>query len=437
MLDQNTIHIETDLAQGIEPSGSAPLSVSAPRAAAIASHAPNRLGDVVARAEILLAHLESRLIEERSASERASRATAEMEERLRLGVRMLQAFDVQVERGEQASARAAEIVAQCDGQLQDSARNAESRINELVERLVREKFEWIDRELAWRFDRVREVEERIEQAANGKLAWLDAELGQRLGRMNDACVQAERSLERAESMVAQLSGASETLDRAERVAGTLAALTADSENKLQSLSQRSNDAAALRESLGTLVHEVAASREVVQGEMNRMRDDLSWLVATGERLTGELVERADKAKASAAALRAQTDAAAPMVEELSTWMPLISGADRESIRPVADAIVGRVRDSLAADMRGFSSAMRQFADRADHAFALVRLDPTLAPFDARQIDPKDLARSFATEVSRLGAHTRPAAAPSSLAPAAVEFEFCSVISTNRPLELGV
>ena len=104
----NDHHHDAPLPAFEEIDSAAPLSVSAPRATAVALQAPNRpadrLSDLVARSEMALVHLESRLNDERSASERAVRATAEMEERLRLGVRMLQALDMQVERGEQAGA---------------------------------------------------------------------------------------------------------------------------------------------------------------------------------------------------------------------------------------------------------------------------------------------------------------------------------------------
>ena len=409
-----------------------PLSVPAPRAAAVTMHAPgrssDRLGEMVARAELLLLHLESRLHDERAASERAARATAEMEERLRIGVRMLQAIDMQVERGEQASAQAQELLVRAETHARDSAHGAEHAIKELAEGIVREKFEWIERELAWRFERVKEIEERIEQAANGKLAWLDAELGQRLGRMNEACAQVEQSLARADEVMSRLSHTTELVDRAERVAGSLAVANEESARQVEALAQRTLDAAALRESVGTIAHEVHAAREVVAGELRRMRDDLFWLTDRGERISNELVERADSAAVCAQALRSQADAAAPILQELSAWMPLVSGEHRERLRPMADAIAGRVRDSLATDMRGFSTALRQFADRADRAFVHVKLDPALVEVDARSI-----ARSFATEISRLapmpgvgsGPEACPVAAPSD-----------GVISVNQPIELG-
>ena len=431
MLEQTHNHNQStheSLPEGVATiSIHSPLSVPAPRASAVSAPAPHRsaerLGEMIARAELLLLHLESRLHDERTASERAARATAEMEERLRLGVRMLQAIDMQVERGEQASAQAQELLVRAESHARESTDGAQSAIKELAEGIVREKFEWIERELAWRFERVKEIEERIEHAANGKLAWLDSELGQRLARVNDACGQVETALARADGMMARLASTTDLVDRAERVSGALAAANEESERQVAALAQRLGDAAALREAVGTVSHEVAAAREVVAGELRRMRDDLFWLTERGERISSELVDRADSAAACAHALRVHTEAANPILQEFSSWMPLLTGEGRERLAPVADAIAGRVRDTLAVDMRGFSTALRQFADRADHAFAQVRLDPALVEVDARSI-----ARTFATELSRL----TPMPSVGAAAPERTE---APIISANRPLEI--
>lgn len=441
MLDQTNPHINTrtDSPYGsstgsllVEHEIGVPLSVSAPRAAAVvaapSSRTTDRLGEMIARAEMLLLHLESRLHEERSASERAVRTTAEVEERLRIGVRMLQALDVQVERGEQATQQAQALVDQADARLNSAARGAEDAIRAIAEQAVREKTSEIERELAWRFDRVREVEERIEQAANGKLAWLDSELGARLGRLNEACAHAEQAAERAESVLARLSGAGEMVERGEAVAKALDAANGESLRRLESLVARTQDAAAMREAIGTVTHEVSAAREVVQGELRRMRDDLFWLTERGERISAELVERADSAAVGAQALRGQLDALSPALSELAAWGPLLSGENREKVRPVAEAIAGRVRDALAMDMRGFSLALRQFADRADHAFVQVKLDPALV-----EVDGKNAAKAFATELSRLGAMPK---MPVQIAGKPPQNRANAILAANQPMDLA-
>lgn len=413
-----------------------PLSVPAPRAAAVTMHAPgrssDRLGEMVARAELLLLHLESRLHDERAASERAARATAEMEERLRIGVRMLQAIDMQVERGEQASAQAQELLVRAETHARDSAHGAEHAIKELAEGIVREKFEWIERELAWRFERVKEIEERIEQAANSKLEWLDGELGQRIGRIDEACANAQGAIARAETALERLGQASALVERAERIGDLLVTANEAGSRNVEALAMRIHEATSLRESVGEITSDVAAAREAIAGELRRMRDDLFWLTDRGERISGELVERADSAAVCVQALRVQTEAAGPVLGELSAWMPLLSGEHRERLRPLADAVAGRVRDTLATDMRGFSTALRQLADRAEGAFANVQVDPALIEVDARSI-----ARSFATELSRLAPMPRVEPDASRLPSGEPTVSEAPVISANRPIEITI
>lgn len=487
--DPSTLLASSD--EGHDPT--APLSVSAPRASARTPQlrANDRLCELVGRAEMLLLHLEFKLNDERSASERAARTTADLEERLRLGVRMLQALDVQVERGEHSAREAQAHLINTEKESLERQRAAEASLQESADRLAREKLEWLERELAWRFDRLREVDERIEQAVNGKLAWLDTELGHRLGRLNEACTQTEQVLARAERMFSEFSGAAALLERAERVAANLTECATQGEAQINALQTGNSEAQAtsalLRETGAAIAQDFASAREFVSGEVRRMRDDLFWLTERGERISTELVERADSAAVCSHALRTQTEAATPVLAQCSQWAPLLLGEDRAPIQPVAEAIANRVRDALALDMRGFSGALRQFADRADHAFQQVTLEHDFversladqlalesgqrldAP-SARAAEPTrtipnagELARRFATELSRLGQASKVSAntansQPTQPANSLVEIELAvsaaasaastaratatpidegstTIISVNRPIEL--
>ncbi|MFM7134428.1 MAG: hypothetical protein ACKO0W_08950 [Planctomycetota bacterium] len=407
--------------------GGAPLSVSAPRSTAgsprsssasssssssssstssgggsgSSSGSSSRLAELTSRAEQAVKHLHERLVDERSIADRAARASIELEERLRLGVRMLQAFDVQIERSEQTTRGAEGAVASAEERL--AAKQAEiaarlghdldaaidSRIAAILDRAAQEKVEWIERELAWRFDRVREVEERIERAVNATLGWLDSEIEKRLAASAGL-------VERAEELASRIASQSEALERAERTAGALAGLNAEGERQIATLAARTGDATALREALGTLMHEMSAAREFVQGDLRRMRDELGWLAEKGERLTGELVEGADRANAAVVALATETRNAGPVLEELASWGPILTGSDDSRVRPIADAIAGRIRGELAVDMRGFSQALRQFASRAEGSFGSIRVE---APSPA--VDPQSIARALASDFSRL------------------------------------
>ena len=489
-----------------------PISVSAPRAAAVnpaansasaaapgAGHGPTRLAELVARAEGAIQRLEAQLADERSSAERAARATVDIDERLRLGVRMLQAFDVQVERGEQGATRARDAIAQAESSLaqaQTSIAQAEASISasvsntlahaeatiaqanaelgasisatvaQLVEsqvaalaprieesvagaiarathvegeiseklRIAGERVEHLGRELDWRFERVGEVESRLEAAANSKLAWLDAELAQRAERLAGAVHDAEARIARSESIVARLDGLDACIERAERATAALGGLTANSERQIESLAQRTGDASALREALGTLVHEISAAREVVSGEIRRMRDDLGWLVEKGERVGGELVERADRAAACSDQILSATRECEPAIAELRSWRPLLEQDGAARVHGIAESIASGVRDELASDMRGFAAALRQLAARADGAFAHIRIDPAVGsaagsfppPAHATFQSGSDLARAFASELGRLEQSHAPA--PAALA---------SGVSMNQPVELDI
>ena len=124
---------------------------------------------------------------------------------------------------------------------------------------------------------------------------------------------------------------------------------------------------------------------------------------------GELVERADSAAACAQALRAQAEMAAPILSEFAVWMPLLNGEHRERTRPLADAVAARVRDSLAVDMRGFSTALRQFADRADTAVALL---PEILPVQVHAAADGSLVLTGVRGITRIAADGGSAPSPS-------------------------
>ena len=612
-----------------------PLSVSAPRSAAITPPSPAqqtaaRLTELLSQADSALPRLESALAEEHAANARAQRLATDMEERLKLGVRMLQAFDVQSERGERIAGRAVSAIEEVERILKDALEHAHAALQSEAERVAREKVAQIsseldlqrdrvreltsaadriardacarmeseaeahrdrlrqaeavsdeaanerlgrlmqevgsqlerlrkseidaelttaerigrlsqavdgelarfgqsfraageaegrriealvtvaeerfaalreaersvadtttarladasakvdeimarasssahelerrasqlieenqarlERELGWRFERVKEVEARIEQAANTALVAVDAALGDRLSTIDALIARAEVAATRVEAALSQAGDASAMIERSERAMGALAGLSSEATRVIDLLAGRVSDASALREVLGRLVHELAAAREVVHGDMRRMRDDLGWLAEKSERLTGELVDRADRATAAGESIRAATDAAAPLLDELRGWAPMLSDPPRERLKPLSDAIASGVRSELAREMQGFSKSLRQLASSADATFKSVTIETDLlrpsrvaAPAAAVMATTavadaeRDLARSFVNEIARLG----PVSTIGPDTPIVV-FKGTGIpdvtanppfIATNRPLEL--
>ncbi|MFM1823032.1 MAG: hypothetical protein RI967_1298 [Planctomycetota bacterium] len=552
------------------PEASDPISVSAPRP--VAQSGPARLSELVVRAEPLVARLESSLANLSENADRAAKSATELDERLRLGVRMLQAFDVQVERCAKASdaargtlssleasidtareaiqslaapvaaesanagamidedavrtiidraldARLSALDATVDGRLHgivDERLHAtlgerlhgmlderlqgmlderlagmigerlpewigerlqewigerlqgmvDERLGALVtERLERAGFDdaaietklaSIDEQIGWRVARAHEaaaeVEARIDAAIAGKLAWIDGELGARLERLGQtvgaadhACGRIEHALgaanERAaglESALERLAALEPSLARAERASEAIDALGRDAERHIETLAARNGDAAALRESLGTTLHELSAARETAHGELRRLRDDLGWLVEKAERISGELVEKADDANRRAGEVAGALEGLAPAIAEVESLREFLAhGQDR--VAPIAESlaegIASSVRDELRADMRGFATALRQLATRAESSFSTVRIDASLLARDhrvgqgANHSGPNSggsndaatgLTAAIASELSRLSG-TATEAPPT--------------IAVNRPVEL--
>lgn len=374
-----------------------------------------RLGAIVARAEEAAAAAETR----------AARFTDESIAKLE--------FEV---------TRRMQAVQEAETRLERAATEAEARTARMAEDAVAR----LETELNWRIDRVREVEARIEHAANAALAAVDAELGARLSQIDALVQRADATTVRTDEALARMTEAGAMIERSERATAALAGLSGESLRLIETLAARVGDATALREVLGKLIHELAAAREVVQGDMRRMRDELAWLVDKSERLTGELIERADFASSTSESVRAITDAARPVLADLSLWGPLLQDPSADRVRPITNAITDSVREELTSDMHGFASALRQLASRADGAFRSVSIETDLLrPSGAHDASltsasaARDLARSFERELSQLGPISTFSSSTESLIAPTVAGETIAArpptLSANKPLDL--
>ena len=298
-----------------------------------------------------------------------------------------------------------ERVREVEARIEHATASAEGRAARVAEQSIAQ----LESELGWRLERVKEVEARIEHAANMALAAVDTELGGRLAHIDSVVRRADEVAARADDALARMAEAGAMIERSERATAALAGLSGESLRLIESLATRVSDATALREVLGKLIHELAAAREVVHGDMRRMRDDLGWLVEKSERLTGDLVERADHAAATGESIRAITDAAQPVLADLRVWGPILEDPSREGVRPITTAIASGVREELTSDMHSFASALRQLAASADGAFKSVTIETGMfrdgRPSDAAArsaVPSRDLARMFERELAQLG-----------------------------------
>ena len=278
------------------------------------------------------------------------------------------------------------------------------------------------------------------------LAAVDTELGGRLAHIDSVVRRADEVAARADDALARMAEAGAMIERSERATAALAGLSGESLRLIETLATRVSDATALREVLGKIIHELAAAREVVHGDMRRMRDDLGWLVEKSERLTGDLIERADHAATTGDSIRAITDAAQPVLADLRVWGPILEDPSREGVRPITTAIASGVREELTSDMHGFASALRQLAASADGAFKSVTIETGMfrdgRPGDATArsaVPSRDLARMFERELAQLGPvstfSSDPAGVLSIPTPAGGVSATPPTLAANRPLDL--
>jgi hypothetical protein len=385
------------------------------RAAAALALAEQRAADTVVRIEHATANGEER------ATRVAEQSIAQLENEV--GAR--------IERVKQAEAR-----------VEHAAAAAEERAARVAEQSIAQ----LENELNWRLERVKEVEARIEHAANMALAAVDTELGGRLAHIDSVVRRADEVAARADDALARMAEAGAMIERSERATAALAGLSGESLRLIETLATRVSDATALREVLGKIIHELAAAREVVHGDMRRMRDDLGWLVEKSERLTGDLIERADHAATTGDSIRAITDAAQPVLADLRVWGPILEDPSREGVRPITTAIASGVREELTSDMHGFASALRQLAASADGAFKSVTIETGMfrdgRPGDATArsaVPSRDLARMFERELAQLGPvstfSSDPAGVLSIPTPAGGVSATPPTLAANRPLDL--
>jgi hypothetical protein len=148
------------------------------------------LSDLVGRADRALPRLEARLAEEQAATDRAARLTADIEERLKLGVRMLQAFDVQTSRGESIANRAVQAIEEVERVLAEAALTSRAELQADADRLATSKIDEISRDLDAQRERFRQFESSAELLAKEKLERVQTELDAQLARLNRADLDA-------------------------------------------------------------------------------------------------------------------------------------------------------------------------------------------------------------------------------------------------------
>lgn len=366
---------------------------------------------IVERSEGVFRQLETLAMRAAEVSHEANTASAELQERLRLGVKMLQAFDVQFERAKavEGSAAAAppfpaEALAALEARM---AERLESSLASCTERIVTEATLHAvraaesavanrlevpnpsDAEFRHRLERLEaspagheapvalpedeirgRVERIIEETLDRCVARLahrfddetsrrEWRLGELEGRARDLINGLEHAVSRADDAMRRLGEtgrwAEERNDVLRGTCETAGAIQGHLTTELETSGHRlSETREGVRESLRELVEIVDRSR-TAREELFRQVEDLDRVAATA-RSTG--------------------DSLSDLAGRLEPWTPLLNG--ERNLPAVADSLVetisGGIRASLAADIRNFSQGLRSLASTAENAFSSVRID---------------------------------------------------------------
>lgn len=393
---------------------------------------PPRLGELVNRAEGSIGELERLTRTTLDATSAAAQASAELQERLRLGVRMLQAFDVQIQRSEQVAGQApaqlhpqvlqqlaAQIQAHVQLQVQNQLQGQLAAIAQQCEMRVRAATDGFERRLAETLpfldERVRAAHEQIARLVEDRLANAERSIEDRHGPVRDDLrryadelvssfavrldgLMHERSVAtpNASDCDARLTALLASIEQRATVVDTT---VARAEERMRQLDRQSTEAAdALLGTVGT----AATLKDLVADEAReckRLADEAGTTTRELQRELSTIVERcmtsratlthdlakfvdaarsADQRTASVKALQSELEA---LITRLAPWESLVRG-NGQPIQHVVETVSSSVRQSIGDELKSFSHALRSLANRAEHAFATGSLDE----FSALRVD---------------------------------------------------
>lgn len=435
-----------------------------------------RLVDLVVRAESSIDELERLAATALDATAASAQAATDLQERLRLGVRMLQAFDVQIQRCEQVGSQSnaqlqqqmhgqlqaqgvqmtaqfanqmSAIAQQCDMRVRGLVETLEQRMNETVPflderirqahesvtmhvgRIVDERIAGAERAIDERYGPVRDDLRRyaddlvasfakrldtvLEQGVNERIAAvLESAIESRLGKLQPVGPAAQALSE----TVAQMSELDERmhgrLRDAEMRVNALDLALRNADQRLNTLLRQAEETTdALLGTVGT----ASTLKDLIADEARvsrRLADEAHATSREHQREIQDLLERAAIAKSSldqqlqliremGAEADGRLDSARAMRGEIEATIqrmaPIESAlrSDSAPLQHVVESISSNVRQTLAEDMRSFSTALRGLAARAEHAFMPTRFDPARFDEFSPMPDPMSTPAPFPLE----------------------------------------
>jgi hypothetical protein len=361
------------------------LSVSARDAG---RHGTDLLLGIVERSEGVFRQLETLAVRAAEVSHEANHASAELQERLRLGVKMLQAFDVQFERAKAmgpASEPAApahfpvEALAELERRMTE---RHEATLAACTERIVAEaslhavraaEAATVHRESTVHLAE-EEIRSRIERLVDETVERAIARIAQ---RFDDETSRREWRLGEIEGRARDLTGGLEdSVGRAEDLLRRLGETGHWAEERNQALRGTCETAGAIQSHLAseleTSGRQLAETREGVRESLR----ELVELVDRTRTAREELYRQVEDLDRVATTARATGDGLSNLAGRLEPWTPLLNG--ERNLNGVADTLVetisGGIRASLEADIKNFSQGLRSLASTAENAFSSVRID---------------------------------------------------------------
>lgn len=367
---------------------------------------------IVERSEGVFRQLENLAVRAAEVSHEAGVASSELQERLRLGVKMLQAFDVQFERAKAfdgSTAPAASVSPDALAELENRmAGRLDAALAACTERIVAEAS----------LHAIRSAEAAVAARPPATDLAAEAELRHRLERLEASLAGREGNLPLAED---EIRGrveriVEETVDRCiARLAHRFDDETSRREWRLGELEGRARDLInglehaaargeeALRrlgetghwaeerletlrgtcETAGAIQHHLATELETSGQRLNETREgvreslrELVELVDRSRAAREDLYRQVEELDRVAASARSTGESLTDLAGRLEPWTPLLNG--ERSLPAVADSLVETVssgiRASLAADIKSFSQGLRTLASTAESSFASVRID---------------------------------------------------------------
>lgn len=390
---------------------------------------PKAMRSLLDQAERMMQQLQTGIEEARGTTEEPSRLAEDLQERLRVGARMLTAFQSQIERTETAISEAedrVEAAAALDVAKDEAleaivkARKAETvRVKQDLAAALDAARTAID-ERARRRDRpaveVQQIVEQVEEHIAAALRRIDGHVDQRMPDVpsqESIDLRVERSVQGATSRfdrhAAQVRGELETQARAAgELRGQIAATSERveaTEMKADELSARVDETARamkteveearalarrcldVRSGLASELRKVVTGMEDVAGRGERMRIDVEEQLDRFEQLRDQVTEslsnletvvrRVDRVEGTVERLERLADRLAP-------WQDLLCSGDLTADglpRPAAE-LVDRLQSGIGRDVDSLSRTMQEMAERMAGIAGGRRPSPAASPAPA-------------------------------------------------------